>query len=92
MSKFEIIPVSEVRVSPRGRKTVFDADLLKALVALKDGQALVLTPFGNVPKAQRATVAQTIRKHWRHVREDECRIDWNGETGMAQVSLRSRKG
>lgn len=90
MSKFEVIPVSEVRVSPRGRKTVFDAELLKALKALKEGEALVLTPFGNVPKAKRASIAQTARKHWRHVREDDCRIDWDSETGLAQISVRKR--
>ena len=90
--KFEIIPVSEVRVSPRGRKTEFDAELLKFLKALKADQSVVMHAFGSVPKADRASVAQKIRKHWNHVREDKCRIDWNNETGLAQVSLRSRKG
>lgn len=91
-SKFQIIPAAEVRVSPRGRKTEYNADLLKALKALKVGEALVMTPFGNVPKAERASAAQKIRKHWRHVRDDECRIDWDDATGLAQVSIRSRKG
>lgn len=89
---FEIIPTEQVRVSPRGRKAELNADLLKALKGLKEGQSLVMHPFGNVPKAQRASVAQKIRKHWRHVRTDACRIDWDDATGLAQVSISKRKG
>lgn len=90
--KFEIIPVTEVRVSPRGRKTEYNEDLLKAFAALKEGQAIKLGElYGNVPKNQRASVAQGIRKHWRAAREDDCRIDWDSATGIAQVQMKVRK-
>jgi len=89
---FEIIPASEVRVSPRGRKTTYNQDLIKALKSLKAGQAIKLDPvYGSVPKEQRASVAQNIRKHWKAAREDECRIDWDSETGIAQVQVKVRK-
>jgi hypothetical protein len=90
--KFEIIPVAEVRVSPRGRKTTYNEELIKALKSLKEGQAIKLGElYGNVAKKDRASVAQNIRKHWRAAREDECRIDWDSATGIAQVQMKVRK-
>lgn len=90
--KFEVIPSTEVRVSPRGRKAELNAELVKAFAGLKPGQAIRLTePYGSVPKAQRASVSQNIRKHWRAAREDACRIDWDDKTGIAQVQAKAAK-
>jgi hypothetical protein len=89
---FEIIPVSEVRVSPRGRKTTYNEDLIKALKTLKAGQAVNLGGlYGNVAKKDRASVAQSIRKHWNAAREDGCRIDWDSQTGFAQIQAKASK-
>jgi len=81
----EFISVEEVTVSPRGRKKVIDSTLTDLFTRLPEGKAVRLTSkFGAVPKAQRAAVSQVIRKHWEHVRNDACRIDYTPE-GVPQV-------
>lgn len=87
----EFITEAEVQVSPRGRKVEINPDLAATFKKMKPGQAARLTEtFGPVPKAQRATVSTVIRKHWRHVREDDCRIDYTVD-GIAQVRVRAAK-
>jgi hypothetical protein len=81
----EFISIDEVTVSPRGRKKVIDPALTDLFSRLPEGQAVRLTAkFGAVPKEQRAAVSQVIRKHWMHVRQDGCRIDYTPE-GVPQV-------
>lgn len=87
----EFISDDEVQVSPRGRKVEINPDLANLLKKVKSGQALRLTEtFGEVPKAKRGSVSSVIRKHWRHVRTDDLRIDYSA-TGVAQVRVRSAK-
>jgi len=86
----EIISAEEVSVSPRGRKVEINPDLASTLKKLKAGQAARLTAtFGEVSKPHRATVSSIIRKHWRHVRDDDLRIDYTAE-GVPQVRVRDR--
>jgi hypothetical protein len=81
----EFISIDEVTVSPRGRKKVIDPALADLFTRLPEGQAVRLTSkFGSVPREQRAAVSQVIRKHWAHVRNDVCRIDYTPE-GVPQV-------
>lgn len=87
MGKAVVIDESEVQVSRRGRTASFDPDLLDDLGSLKAGKAMDLTPyFGTVEQEDRAKVGQTIRKHWRAVRNDECRIDFGA--GKPQVRVK----
>jgi hypothetical protein len=84
----EFISIEEVTVSPRGRKKVIDESLANLLKQVKTGQAVRLSAkFGNVPREQRPTVSQVIRKHWGHVRTDACRIDYSPE-GVPQVRIK----
>jgi len=86
----EIISAEEVSVSPRGRKVEINSELAAMLKKLKVGQAARLTStFGQVPKNHRATVSSVIRKHWRHVRDDDLRIDYTAE-GVPQIRVRDR--
>jgi hypothetical protein len=81
----EVISVEEVRVSPRGRRKVINAELAEKLSGIKSGQAVALrATFGAVPADQRPKVSQMIRKHWTHVRTDACRIAYTPE-GIPQV-------
>ena len=90
--KFKVIKVSEVRISPRGRKAQYDADLLAVMASLGEDDAIVVSCFGSIPKdgtTLRATVSQKIRKHWAASgRTDDCRIAWDNETGFPQVAAK----
>ncbi len=84
----EIISADEVVVSPRGRKMELIPELCDALKGLKKGQALRLTStFGEVPKEERSAVSQAVRKHWRAVRQDDLRIDYDMK-GVPQVRVK----
>ncbi len=84
----KVISVSEIVTSPRGRKKVITPALAEKLRDLRAGQAVALAgTFGNVPMAQRTKVSQVIRKHWNHVRDDACRIQYSPE-GVPQVSVK----
>jgi hypothetical protein len=85
----EFIDVADVQVVPRGRKPQIDADLADLLSRLPEGKAVRLSAkFGNVNGVEaRAKVSQTIRKHWAHVRQDKCRIDYTTD-GVPQVRAR----
>lgn len=86
----EFISEEDVQVSPRGRKVEINPNLAATFKKIKPGQAARLTEtFGSVPKTQRATVSTVIRKHWRHVREDDCRIDYTAD-GIPQVRVRQK--
>ena len=86
----EIISAGDVVVSPRGRKVEIIAELADTLKKVKSGQAVRLAgTFGEVPKDKRSAVSQVIRKHWRHVRQDECRIDYDTK-GVPQVRIREK--
>ena len=81
----EVISTDDVSVSPRGRKKVIDESLAERLANLAEGQAIALKgTFGEVPQEKRQAVSATIRKHWDHVRDDKCRIDYS-PTGVPQV-------
>jgi hypothetical protein len=87
----EFISAEEVVVSPRGRKVEIMPDLAATLKKLKEGQAIRLSEtFGEVAKAHRSSVSQVIRKHWRHVRDDEPRIDYD-QAGVPQVRVRATR-
>lgn len=87
MGKAIKMDASEVVVSRRGRTAAFDADLLEDLSDLTVGEALDLSPyFGEVHGSDRQKVGQEIRKHWREVRSDECRIDFGN--GIPQVRVK----
>lgn len=83
--KFEEIDASAVVVAPRGRKVETDPSLTAAFATLADDKALNLKAmFGTVDPEDRPKVGGTIRKNWRAVREDECRVDF-GTTGEPTV-------
>jgi hypothetical protein len=87
----EFISEDEVSVSPRGRKVEIMPDLAATLKKVQPGKAVRLSAtFGEVPKEKRATVSSVIRKHWRHVRADEPRIDYN-TAGVPQVRVKQSK-
>lgn len=87
----EFIPADEVSVSPRGRKANLDPDLLAKFSALPANMAWVgRNYFGAVARADRARVSQIVRKHWRAVRADDCRIDYTSE-GVIQVRAKAAK-
>jgi hypothetical protein len=88
MGKAIVIEESEVSVSRRGRTASFDPDLLDDLGSLKAGKAMDLSPyFGEVTEqTDKAKVGQVIRKHWKAVRSDECRIDFGN--GRPQVRVK----
>lgn len=86
----EIISAGDVVVSPRGRKKELMPELCATLKGLKAGQAVRLSStFGEVPKEDRSRVSQIVRKHWRAVREDEMRIDYDTK-GIPQVRVKSK--
>lgn len=86
----EIIAANDVVVSPRGRKKELMPELCASLKALKPGQALRLSEtFGEVPKEKRSAVSQSVRKHWRAVRSDEPRLDYDAK-GVLQVRVRTK--
>jgi hypothetical protein len=87
-SEDKVISISEVTSAPRGRKKVITPALAEQLADLRAGQAVALHgTFGNVPQAKRAAVSQVIRKHWQHVRDDQCRISYSPE-GVPQVFIK----
>lgn len=83
----EFISEDEVRVSPRGRKAVYDAKLLDALRAIPAGRVARLSgSIGSVPKADRPRVSAILRKHWQVAKPGtECRVDFDPETGVPQI-------
>jgi hypothetical protein len=84
----EIIDVTEVQVAPRGRKAVLDSDLTTAFASLPEGKAIRLaSKFGSVAADDRQKVGATIRKNWRAVRTDSCRVNY-GTDGVPQVAAR----
>jgi len=88
----EIISEDEVTVSPRGRKVEINPEMAAKFAKLKPGQAIRLTDtFGTVEKPRRATVSAIIRKHWRHVRQDDLRIDYDANTGVPCVRCKAAK-
>ena len=88
---FAAIPASEVKVAPRGRKAVLDSDLTGAFKGLEPKLALNLEPkFGIVASEDRPKVSQTIRKNWKAVRSDDCRIDF-GTDGIPHVQVKVAK-
>lgn len=88
-SKIKVIDESEVVVSRRGRVATFDPDMQAAFKSLQKGKAVDLTEHLGGPwteQSDRQRVAQEIRKNWRSVRTDECRIDFG--KGRAQVRVK----
>jgi len=88
----EIIKADDVVVSPRGRKSELNPDLVKAFKALKPGEALRLVDtYGCVPKEQRSRVSQEIRKNFHAARAEKPRIDYTPE-GVPQVRINPKQG
>lgn len=86
--KFAKVKASEVKVAPRGRKVETDADLVAAFKDLAVEDALNLEPkFGVVASEDRPKIGQTIRKNWKAVRSDDCRIDF-GTDGIPFVRVK----
>jgi len=86
----DIIAIEEISVSPRGRKAIINTELAEKLSKIPAGKAARLTgTFGSVPKDKRAKVSQSIRKHWAHVRSDQCQINYSAE-GIPQVSVKPK--
>jgi hypothetical protein len=84
----DLISIDEVTVSPRGRKKNIDAALAEKLSNVPTDRAIALrATFGEVPVDERAKVSQIIRKHWHHVRTDQCRINYSPE-GVPQVYVK----
>lgn len=87
----EFISEEDMVSSPRGRKVQINPELAATLKKIKPGQAALLRDtYGEVPKAQRATVSGIIRKHWRHVRDDEPSIKYTPQ-GVPQVCVRKAR-
>lgn len=84
----EFIEISEISVTPRGRKPEINRVLADKLASIPEGKAVVLSSMGNVEPSQRAKVSQNIRKHWNHVRADKCRINYSRD-GVPQVHAAS---
>jgi hypothetical protein len=90
--KDEIIPATEVVVSPRGRKVEIDPALVAKITPLKAGEALRLAAyFGEIPKDQRSRTSQQIRKHARAAGKEHFRIDYTPE-GVPQLRIKPAKG
>ncbi len=84
----DFIAIEEVTVSPRGRKKNIDKALADKLASVPTDRAIALrATFGEVPQDERAKVSQIIRKHWHHVRTDQCRINYSPE-GVPQVYVK----
>jgi hypothetical protein len=84
--KAKLIDVSEIRKAPRGRKPQTDQDLLDLFKQVKPGMAIVLDDvFGNVAKAERGKVSQTVRTHWKMVHDTKPSLNFS-EDGILQVS------
>jgi hypothetical protein len=84
----KIIPVSEVKKSPRGRPKQLIDGLVNALENVQPGYAILLgQTFGEVPVEERNKVSTIIRKHWLSVRADKPSINYTPD-GIPQVSIR----
>lgn len=89
--KATLIPVSEIRKAPRGRKANTRPDLLEILSQVKPGFAADLTDiFGEVSKDERSKVSQTVRTHWKEVQKGKPSLNYSPE-GHLQVSHSTRE-
>ena len=90
MSDEFITPAEFVR-SPRGRKTVWNAELLATLAKVTATKGAVLSgTVGEVAHEDRPAVSAMIRKHWRKDRTDDVSISYNA-AGVPQVEVRKAK-
>jgi hypothetical protein len=87
----EVIDASEVTIAPRGRKAVLDSALTDAFSKLGEGKAIRLGDyFGPVnDEATKQKVGSIIRKNWKAVRHEPCRIVWG--SGSPEVSAKPVK-
>ncbi len=91
MAKDEIISVTEIEPSPRGKRTDFKPELLETLKRLPKGKAVKLSgTFGNVSHDDRDKVSHAIKRHWEKVRNDKPSIDFSPE-GVPQVKARLKE-
>jgi hypothetical protein len=89
--KAKLIPVAEIRKAPRGRKPNTDAELLEILSQVKPGFAADLSDvFGNVEKADRTRISQTVRQHWKMVHDTKPSLNYS-EEGILQVAHATEK-
>jgi len=85
----EIIEVTEVIPSPRGKRMTFDNELLEIFKRLPKGKAARLSgTFGQVSSEERQRVVHSIKRHWGKVRSDNPSINFSPE-GVPQVSVRN---
>ncbi len=88
----EVVEISDIQISPRGRKAEFDNELLEKIRNLPTDKGLRLVSMqvdDPTNKSQTQTVGGKIRKHWREVFGTESgapkpRIDFSTE-GVPQL-------
>lgn len=81
----EIISEDQVERTPRGRKAVYDPELLELLESLTPGSAARLDGLQEENKDKRSAVSAHIRKHFNTVNPDaKCRIEYTAD-GVPQV-------
>lgn len=84
-----IIPIEQIKKSPRGRPKQLIEGLSDTLKDLKPGYAVLLgQTFGTVPMNDRNRISTVIRKHWKLVRDDRPSIHYTPE-GIPQVSVKA---
>lgn len=87
--KDEIIEATEIIPSPRGKKMIFNDELLETFKRLPKGKAARLSgTFGQVSTDERQKVVHAIKRHWGLVRNDRPSINFTPE-GIPQVSVRN---
>jgi hypothetical protein len=90
-----IIPATDVVKARRGRKAVFDGNLLEMLrdidpslltenAVVFDGDEFTVDMSSADPAAAKAKVAQHIRKHWERAYGRAASISWTPD-GVPQV-------
>jgi hypothetical protein len=81
-----IISEDEVQRTPRGRKAVYDQELVELLSTLTPGNAARLDGLQETDKDKRSAVSAHIRKHFAAAQGDDvkCRVEYTSE-GVPQV-------
>jgi len=85
-----IISEDEVQRTPRGRKAVYDPELIELLSTLTPGSAARLDGLQEENKDKRSAVSAHIRKHFSAAQGDEvkCRVEYTAD-GVPQVRFQA---
>ena len=90
MSDEFITPDKFVR-SPRGRKTIWNEELIATLAKVTEKSGVILkSSVGPVAHDERPAVSAMIRKHWRRDRNDDVSISYSAD-GIPQIEVRKTK-